>query len=78
MKPTIGRIVIFNVSEQIQKEFGKNCNDKKQLPAIITAVWSETLVNLQVIVDGMAGSYWVTTVDQGDGERQWNWPVIEK
>lgn len=78
MKPTIGRIVIYNTTAEQQIEFSHNGNSSKKLPAIITAVFNDTQVNLKVIVDGMAHDYWVTTVDQGDNERQWNWPVIEK
>lgn len=75
MKPTIGRIVIFNVPEYIMN--GINGNKSSQLPAIIVAVWSETTVNLKIITDGQ-NDIWATSVSQGDGVNQWNWPVIEK
>jgi hypothetical protein len=78
MKPTIGRVVIYNTTEEQRATLSEKGNTPKQLPAIVTAVWNESQVNLQVITDGMHGTYWVTTVDQGDGERQWNWPVIER
>jgi len=78
MKPTIGRIVIYNTTEEQRNDISTSGNKSNKLPAMITAVFNDTQVNLQVIVDGMIGTYWVTTVDQGDNERQWNWPVIEK
>ncbi|MFA5299674.1 MAG: hypothetical protein WC389_15935 [Lutibacter sp.] len=88
MKPTIGRVVIYNTTEE-QRELMLQANSApklireagvapKQLPAIVTSVCNESQVNLQVILDGQAGTFWLTTVDQGDNERQWNWPVIEK
>jgi hypothetical protein len=75
MKPTIGRVVIFNMPEYLKNSvYG---NKQEQLPAIIVAVWGETTVNLKVITDGQ-NDLWATSVSQGDGPNQWNWPVIEK
>lgn len=83
-KPTIGRIVIYNTTTS-QREVmdkpshasndGATNNVQTRLPAIIVAVWSETCVNLQVILDGAAKSMWVTSANQGDAEGNWNWPV---
>ena len=75
MKPTIGRIVIFNMPDNLRN--GVNGNKSDQLPAIIVAAWSETTVNLKVITDGQ-NDLWVTSVSFGDGPNQWSWPVIEK
>lgn len=47
MKPSIGRIVHF-----IQQKIPSQGSGNIHLPAIITYVHSETLVNLQVITDG--------------------------
>ncbi len=83
MNPTIGRVVIYNASEsnrqkqEVEKHSPVGCNVQEQLPAIITAVWSETTVNLKVIHDGN-GESWETSVQQGDEAGQWNWPVIKK
>src|SRR5689334_3129034 len=89
MKPTIGRIVIYNTTQEDrdrQSYEGVNGNGpvritvgnvQMQLPAIIVAVWGDTCVNLKVINDGQ-NDFWVTSSLQGDGERQWNWPLIEK
>lgn len=78
MKPTIGRVVIYKPTkeenEAASKMSGRNTADK--LPAIITAVWGETCINASVILDG-EGTQWKTSIQQGDLEGQWNWPVIE-
>lgn len=77
MTPTIGRIVIFKTNEA-QQEHLKNtpyCNVSKELPAIIVAVFSESTVNLKVMLDG-PGEFWVTSALQGDEPGNWNWPVI--
>jgi hypothetical protein len=71
MKPTIGRIVIFNVPEDIRPKV----NHAEQLPAIIVRVWSEDMVNLKVITDGI-NDIWITSVHKGDEVNQWNWSVI--
>ena len=83
MKPTIGRIVIYNADnaqlkamEDSFKNTRKSCNIQSKLPAVIVAVWSDTLVNLKVFLDGQ-DDLWVTSASLGDGAYQWNWPVIE-
>lgn len=83
-KPTIGRIVHYKTTESRRKAMegnpankGAYNNSQSVLPAIVVAVWSDTCVNLQVIVDGHAGTMWVTSANLGDGEGNWNWPVKE-
>lgn len=82
MKPTIGRIVHF-----VQKRpsgYGPDAPNI-HLPAIITAVWGDTCVNLQVFTDGtnsdeqnMSPVKWVTstTLDESADPqpRTWHWP----
>jgi len=75
MKPTIGRIVIFNMPDYLKNSVYGNKSDK--LPAIIVAVWSETTVNLKVITDGQ-NDLWITSVSIGDDPNQWNWPIKEE
>jgi hypothetical protein len=84
MIPTIGRIVIYNsTNEQLKamedsyKNTGKGCNIQSKLPAIIVAVWSDIMVNLKVITDGQ-DDLWVTSSHLGDGAGEWNWPVKQE
>lgn len=72
MKPTIGRIVIFNCNENQREKLN---NYQHPAPAIITAVWSDDCVNLKVLLDGET-NLWITSALKGTGENQWNWPVI--
>ena len=71
MQPTIGRIVIYNTTDYFRNSV--QGNKAKQLPAIVTAVWGETCVNLKVITDGV-NDIWVTSAQQGNEEGYWNWP----
>jgi hypothetical protein len=73
MKPTIGRIVIFNVPQDMKPKV----NFAEKLPAIIVRTWSNDIVNLKIIADGPE-DLWETSVPMGDKERNWNWPVKEK
>lgn len=45
MKPSIGRIVLVPVSENLN-------NGAEVAPAVITRVWSDELVNVRVLHDG--------------------------
>ena len=83
MKPTIGRIVHF-----VQKKPAGYGDALVHLPAIITAVWGESCVNLQVFTDGtnsdeqnMAPVKWVTSSSLDASEnpqpRTWHWPERE-
>ena len=83
MKPTIGRVVIYNTTEAdkakmdaASKMYG-DCNKQDKLPAIITAVWGPTCVNLKIIADGYF-DLWVTSANQGDQPMQWDWPIREE
>ena len=82
MIPTIGRVVIYNTTEEDRQKMRNhpNCNVQEKLPAIIVAVWGETeisCVNLKVICDGEM-DLWKTSVSIGENEMNWNWPVISK
>lgn len=60
MKPTIGRIVHYVLSEHdgVHKGDGPYRSAEGQIAsAIITAVWGDTCVNLQVILDGSNHGY---------------------
>ena len=71
MKPTIGRTVIYKCSQEEEKQN----NHQPTAPAVITAVWSDTIVNLQVIADGPS-TFWKTSVPFGNDEINWSWPEI--
>lgn len=84
MTPSIGRIVHYRLSKDQATELHPKRLDGMRarfnpvdegtvLPAIVTAVWSPTTVNLQVFLDGEL-SIWVTSATEGDGPRQWFWP----
>lgn len=68
MKPSICRMVVYAPSKDDPAH-----NGAPVLPAVITRVWSDTCVNLKVINDEDR-DFWVTSVVQGDGVRNWNWP----
>ena len=83
MKPTIGRIVHY-----VQKKPAVYGDQLVHLPAIITAVWGESCVNLQVFTDGtnsdeqnMAPVKWVTSASldasENPQQRTWHWPERE-
>lgn len=85
MKPSIGRIVLFvqEKREAYQPKEGPRLT--LNLPAIITAVWGDTCVNLQVFTDGtnsddlnMSPVKWVTSASLDDSDapqpRTWHWP----
>ncbi len=83
MKPTIGRIVHF-----VQSKPWRNGEGIVHLPAIITAVWGDTCVNLQVFTDGtnsddqnMSPVKWVTSssldASATPAVRTWHWPERE-
>jgi hypothetical protein len=74
MSPTIGRIVIYNFSPEEARAVN---NSSAKAAAVITAVWSDTCVNLKVLTDGPS-DIWKTSRVLGDGPDSWAWPVIVK
>jgi hypothetical protein len=78
MKPTIGRIVIYKLTDADKaklKELGRHNpnNGAEEAPAMVVRVWSDICVNLRVILDG-DDTLWVTSASLGDQPRQWQWP----
>lgn len=74
-KPTIGRIVLFRAScyPWIQ--------DGQEVPAIVTRVWSDTCVNLMVMVDGhettpkgVTSCCYDADADPKRTSYSWRWP----
>jgi hypothetical protein len=67
-KPSVGRVVHYKPMVTDPPH-----NNAAVLPAIITAVWSDTCVNLRVIND-QVWDFWKTSANVGDLDGQWNWP----
>ncbi len=75
MKPSIGRIVHFVIDRE-----------GNHVAAIITAVWSDTCVNLRLFLDGsntpnpqkFGWAEWITSrsFDENCGVGTWHWPEI--
>jgi len=72
VKPSLGRIVLLRLDDQLVKQMGSVQYDRIA-PAMIVKVWSDTCVNLKVLGDGPE-NLWVTSATLGDAERQWHWP----
>lgn len=72
MEAAIGRIVIFNVPEDMKPKV----NWAEKLPAIIVRIWSNDCVNLKIITDG-TDDIWQTSVPKGTEVNQWQWPEIK-
>jgi len=78
MKPTIGRIVIYKLSDYDKERLkgmgsGNPNNGADEAPAIVVRAWSDTCVNLRVLIDGEQ-TLWVTSVLLGDGPSNWQLP----
>ena len=69
MKPSIGRIVVYNHPGSVDGKF-----PPKQSPAIVQCVNPDGTVEMDVfnIYGGLFSSH---NVKQGDGPLQWNWPA---
>lgn len=68
-RPSIGRIVLYRARAP-----EKDC----MYPAIITRVWNDEMVNLEVFgsaegPDSVQGRY-PTSIKRGDERGQWCWP----
>lgn len=72
VKPSIGRIVVFTPSGN-----DSECrhNGASEVPAIITRVFSDTVVNLKVITDGSATPWRTSATYSEEGTPySWRWP----
>jgi len=81
MKPTIGRVVIYNTTEADREGLNLFGNASKQLPATIVAVWGQgdnPAINVKVLPDANSQELWKPSIFKGDEPGQWNWPKIEK
>lgn len=84
MKMSIGRIVLYTLSEQDATAITKRRSDTAHVgnqvregdvfPAVIARVWEAAhSANLKVLLDG-TDDYWATSVSEGDKPRSWSWP----
>lgn len=83
MKPTIGMLVNYVQEKPPAYQPKEGPRVYVHLPAIITAVWSDTCVNLQVFTDGtnsddqnMSPIKWLTsrTLSIQPQNNTWHWP----
>lgn len=75
MKPNLGDIVIYRLNQYDRNQLyraGASVanNGGDESPAIVTRVFSDTCVNLRVIVDGVE-PLWATSRSPGDEPGQW-------
>lgn len=88
MKPAVGRIVHYRLSEddhvRIIRTVNRPLTDGSSpllnptrpgdvLPAVVVRVWEDHSVNARVLLDGEV-TLWVTGKHQGDGPGTWHWP----
>ena len=85
--PKMGRIVIYVLSEADAQYIterrllgfrGSPVCAGDEFPMIITRVWSPSIVNGQVMLDGV-DTLWVTSAEMSfdPARRHWHWPVID-
>lgn len=83
MKPTIGRIVHYTLTETDAKLIDEGVPGKRNpvakgqvYPAMVVAVFGNGAnANLKVFLDGGPGAeYWATSRPEGDAPGTWCWP----
>jgi hypothetical protein len=86
LKPSIGRIVHYTLSQLDADEINRRRTDSPQAgnhalegdvcPAVIVRIFGatpESAVNLQVLLDGN-DQFWATSRTLGEGPFHWAWP----
>lgn len=86
MKPTIGRIVHYTLTEgdahairqqraALVQAHGNPVQEGQVYPAMVVRVFdpSTAAANLQVFLDGN-DSHWATSAKEGHGPGHWAWP----
>lgn len=92
MKPTIGRIVHYRLSQADVTEInekrrsrnlrGNPVTEGKVVPAIVAVVWPDEFgpgvpgVNEQALLDG-EDSLWICSRKEGTKPGEWSWPPRE-
>lgn len=71
---TASGIAAVGTGDQVHVGNGVKAGDV--FPAMVVRRWGDaptSSVQLQVFLDGN-DTYWATSVNEGEGERQWRWP----
>lgn len=69
MSVLAGQVVHYKVSPDDAPKL--LYNGASILPAVVVRVWSDTCVNLQIFTDGPTGTFWKTSVLEGDEPGKW-------
>lgn len=85
MQPTLGRIVLYTISDEdaagiadhrVRKNLGgAPIAEGDVFPAIIVRVWPDETVNLRVLLDGH-DFFWAIARTETVGAGAWAWPKI--
>ena len=87
MTPTVGDNVLFTFDFEQRKSIGDHApgvlvelGQSTTVPAIVVAVFSDTVVNLRIHPDGPGRDLWETSVPLKDETtekcRYWEWPRV--
>lgn len=71
-RAAMGRIVIYH--HFVADREHSLTNGATDCPAMIVRVWDNEGVNLRLLVDGMLGNTWRTSVLEGTEPGQYSWP----
>lgn len=87
MKPTIGRIVLYRLTNDdvdeildlaaVREKHFNSPNIGDLVPAVIVKINQDDNVNIKAILDGEA-DLWIMKVHEGLEEGEWQWPTIEE
>lgn len=72
MAPSVGRIVHVKIDASAAAQIGGNAREGDVVPAIIT-FGNDSYVNVKALGDG-PGHAWLTSITEGTGTLQWQWP----
>lgn len=82
-RASLCRMVIYHTTAAEREMMDKSicCNIQEHLPATVVANFTpeghaDQCLNLKVDLDG-DGQLWKTSINMGEGEGQWSWPVFK-
>ncbi len=90
MTPVVGDRVLFTFEARRRDEIGMHASgalnklgQSTTVPAVVVAVFSDTVVNLRVHPDGPGPDLWETSVvlrnlmdEPAEKNRYWEWPLV--